>query len=431
VGLKSYNEYNRALNYSEVVHFEDYFPENDSWLEVSAYPSKSGLSVYFKDITERKRQEKIIRESNERFEKISEATNDAIWDFDVINNSLFWGKGYENQFGYNLDEFKPSLEVVLSLIHPEDRNHIAGKIQKFMSDGVSTNWFEEYRFKNAHGTYAYVIDRAIFVRDEEGQVTRVLGAMTDISYRKEYEESLKKLNDKLKRHTKELEVSNQELEQFAYVTSHDLQEPLRMISSFLTLLEKKYGDKLDEKALEYIYYAVDGAKRMKKIILDLLEFSKVGRFNEVKETVDLKELVEEYCILRKKLIQEKDVSIQFEDLSEINTYRVPLTQIFHNLLDNAIKYSKEDTPPEIKITAKEHHDHWEFALQDNGIGIPQDYFDKIFIIFQRLHNKDVYEGTGMGLAIVKKIIETMGGKIWLSSQPGEGTTFYFTIPKTI
>ncbi len=429
VGLKSYNLYNKAFKYQEVVHFEDYYPENDSWLEVSAYPSKAGLSVYFKDITERKRQEKTIRDSHERFEKITEATNDAIWDFDVVNNTLFWGKGYENQFGYKLDEFKPSLEVLISLIHPEDRNLVAKKIQKFMSDGVSTNWFEEYRFKKADGTYAFVIDRAIFIRNQEGNVTRVLGAMTDISYRKEYEESLKHLNSKLKRHTKELQISNQELEQFAYVTSHDLQEPLRMISSFMLLLEKKYGDKLDEKALEYIYYAVDGAKRMKKIILDLLEFSKVGRFNEIQEIVDTKELIDEYCLLRKKLISEKKVTIQYENLPEIKAYRAPLTQIFNNLLDNSIKYSKNDTPPLIQITATENQNNWEFAVKDNGIGIEAEYFKKIFIIFQRLHNKDTYEGTGMGLAIVKKIIETLDGKIWVTSQPGEGSTFYFTIPK--
>jgi PAS domain S-box-containing protein len=430
VGLKSYNEYHWAMMNNEIVHFEDYYPENNSWLEVSAYPSKTGLSVYFKDITERKLQEKQIRDTNERFEKITEATNDAIWDFDVINNIIFWGKGYENQFGYQLDEITPTVDFVISSIHPDDREHIAGKIQKFMTDGASTNWFEEYRFKRADGSYAYVVDRAIFIRDEESNVTRVVGAMTDISYRREYEESLKQLNEKLKRHSKELEISNQELEQFAYVTSHDLQEPLRMISSFLMLLEKKYGDKLDEKAHEYIYYAVDGAKRMKKIILDLLEFSKVGRFEDERETIDVNKMLEEYCILRKKLIQENNVSIVFNKLPNIATYRAPLTQIFHNLLDNAIKYRKEDTPPEIQITATENHDHWEFAVKDNGIGISPDFFGKIFIIFQRLHNKDIYDGTGMGLAIVKKIIETLEGKIWVSSQPGEGSTFYFTIPKT-
>lgn len=430
VGLKSYNEYHKAVKFQEVVHFEDYYPENDSWLEVSAYPSKSGLSVYFKDITQRKKQEKLIQDTNERFEKITEATNDAVWDFDVVNHKLFWGKGFETQFGYSLEQTTPTIDLLVSLIHPDDRSHIANKIQMFMTDGTSTNWFEEYRFKKADGDYAFIIDRAIFIRDDNGVVTRVVGAMTDISYRREYEEALKKLNDKLRRHTKELQISNQELEQFAYVTSHDLQEPLRMISSFLMLLEKKYGDKLDEKAHEYIFYAVDGAKRMRKIILDLLEFSKVGRFNEDTENIDLNEIVEEFCILRKKIIQEKKAQINYQGLPKIPTYKVPLTQVFHNLIDNAIKYSKENEPPIINIKAKEHAEHWEFCIQDNGIGIESQYFNKIFIIFQRLHEKDIHDGTGMGLAIVKKIIDALEGKIWVTSQPGKGSSFYFTLPKT-
>lgn len=430
VGLKSYHEYNKAMNYLEVVHFEDHYPENNSWLEVSAYPSKTGLSVFFKDITERKLQEKIIRESNERFEKVTEATNDAVWDFDVVNNQLFWGKGFENQFGFNLKKTTPTLDFLVSRIHPEDRPHVAAKIEKYMTDGTSTHWFEEYRFKKADGSYAFIIDRAVFIRDKNGQVTRVIGAMTDISYRKEYEESLQKLNERLQRHSKELEISNQELEQFAYVTSHDLQEPLRMISSFLMLLEKKYGDKLDDKALEYIYFAVDGAKRMKKIILDLLEFSKVGRFDEEKSQVAITDVIEEYTALRKKIIAEKEAQIHFEKLPVITSYRIPLTQVFHNLLDNAIKYSREGFPPKIQINAREHKKYWEFSVQDNGIGINAEYFNKIFIIFQRLHNNDVYEGTGMGLAIVKKIIDTLDGKIGVTSEPGKGSIFSFTIPKT-
>lgn len=430
VGLKSYKNYHMAVKYEQVVHFEDYYPENNSWLEVSAYPSKSGLSVYFKNITERKQQEKTIRETHERFEKITEATNDAIWDFDVVNNSLFWGKGFENQFGFDLNAITPTLDFLVSRIHPESQERIGAKIGQYMGDGVSTNWFEEYRFQKADGTYALIIDRAIFIRDETGAVTRVIGAMTDISYRKEYEESLKKLNERLKRHTHELEISNEELEQFAYVTSHDLQEPLRMISSFLTLLEKKYGNQLDEKAHEYIFYAVDGAKRMKKIILDLLEFSKVGRFDEEKTPVDIHGIIEEYCILHKKIILEKEVTIDYQNLPKIEGYSTPLTQVFNNLLDNAIKYSKTDVAPKIEIQATEYPAYWEFSVRDNGIGIEADYFNKIFIIFQRLHDKDSYEGTGMGLAIVKKIIEALDGKIWVTSQPGKGSTFFFTVPKT-
>ncbi len=429
VGLKFYTEYHKAFETGQIVQFEEYYPPTNSWFEVSAYPSKSGLSVYFKDVSSRKNAEEQIRQTNERFEKITEATNDAIWDFNVVNNKLFWGKGFKTQFGYDPEEKPPSFEFLQSLIHPKDRAHVTQKINQYMSDDKSTNWFEEYRFLKADGNYALVIDRAVFIRDQEGKVTRVVGAMTDISYREEYEESLKKLNAKLKKHTRELEISNAELEQFAYVASHDLQEPLRMVSSFLTQLERKYGDDLDEKARQYIHFAVDGAKRMRQIILDLLQFSRVGNIEEEKESVDLNEIIDDFRILRQKVIQEKKATITSGKLPIIINYKTPVSQVFHNLLDNALKYNIEGVSPKIKIDVEDKKDHWLFSIEDNGIGIEETYFEKIFIIFQRLHDKETYDGTGIGLAIVKKILENLNERIWVTSEVGKGTTFYFTFKK--
>jgi len=251
----------------------------------------------------------------------------------------------------------------------------------------------------------------------------------NITERKRNEEKLKKLHLDLESNLKTLAISNSELEQFAYVASHDLQEPLRMVTSFMTLLEKRYGDSLDDKAKKYIFYAVDGAKRMRQIILDLLDFSRVGKAEERLVLVDLNDLITEITSLYRKMIEEKNAKIQFDDLPVLNTFKAPLRQIFQNLISNGLKYQPESQIPKLYISYKETRAHWQFAVRDNGIGIDQQYFDKIFIIFQRLHNKNEYSGTGMGLAITKKIVENLGGNIWVESEEGKGSTFYFTISK--
>jgi PAS domain S-box-containing protein len=295
----SYKKYHEAVKTNKAVHFEDYFVPLSKWYEISAYPSESGLSVYFKDITERKT------------------------------------------------------------------------------------------------TQAHLIE----------------------------------LNKNLQKHAKELSVSNAELEQFAYVASHDLQEPLRMITGFLTQLEKKYGDIVDDKGKQYIHFAVDGAKRMRQIILDLLEFSRVGKSEDKLEEIDFGELIDEITALYHKQIEEQQATINIAPLPTLQGYKVQIRQVFQNLISNALKYQHAGTAPLVSISCKEFKNHWQFIVKDNGIGINPEYFDKIFIIFQRLHNKDEYSGTGMGLAVTRKIIENMGGKIWVESEEGKGCSFYFTVLK--
>jgi signal transduction histidine kinase len=222
---------------------------------------------------------------------------------------------------------------------------------------------------------------------------------------------------------------NDDLEQFAYVVSHDLQEPLRMVTGFMAQLDKKYHHVLDAKAHQYIHFATDGAKRMQTIILDLLEYSKIGTMKGERELVDMNQIVNEYTLLRRQLIQKTGAALFKDDLPSIRGYRAPIVQIMHNLLDNAIKYSIIDKSPIIGIRALEQEHYWEFAVQDNGIGIETEFQDRIFVLFQRLHNKYVNEGTGMGLAIAKRTVENLGGKIWVRSALDKGSTFHFTIPK--
>jgi light-regulated signal transduction histidine kinase (bacteriophytochrome) len=250
-----------------------------------------------------------------------------------------------------------------------------------------------------------------------------------LAKKEEYMMQMHKLNEELQKQAQTLAISNSELEQFAYVASHDLQEPLRMITSFMNLLEMKYIDIIDDRGKQYIHYAVDGAKRMKEVILDLLEFSRIGRTETNLEEVDIKNLVNETLALYQKQIKDLHAEIKIDDLPKLQTYKPLIRQVFQNLISNGLKYHSQDQTPVIIIKSEEKKDYWQFSVADNGIGVEPEYFEKIFIIFQRLHNNAEYPGTGMGLAIAKKIVENLGGKIWIESAQGKGSTFYFTVLK--
>ncbi|MGM0932966.1 MAG: PAS domain S-box protein [Bacteroidota bacterium] len=381
-----------------------------------------------RDVTDLIEYKKELFMSNERFKYLTQATSDAIWDWDLEKEEIYWGEGLETLFGYKLSELSTDIKMWLKNIHPEDMEVASDSLKNAIA-GSDRKWEAEYRFATESGEYKYVYDRGYIVRDQAGKAIRAVGAMQDISKTKEYESSLKSLNDDLKKYAKELEISNAELEQFAYVASHDLQEPLRMVTSFLTQLEKKYSEQLDEKAHTYIHFAVDGAKRMRSIILDLLEFSRVGRSEDKQELIDVNEIISEVKLLCRKEIEDSDAFITTEGLPEIVAPKSPIRQVFQNLISNAIKYRKATMPPKIEIKLEESGKYYVFSIKDNGIGIDPEYFDKIFIIFQRLHQREKFSGTGMGLAVTKKIIENLGGKIWLESKEGEGSIFYFSIFK--
>jgi len=414
---------NAAFSEQKSQRFEMHLASLDLWHEVSVYPSYQGLSVYVKDITYRKQAEKDIRESNERYHLAAKATNDIIWDWDLTSNLFVRNAdNVERMLGYPPEISQSADFDWLRLIHAEDADRIQQKIFSMIENTETFYMDDEYRVKKADGSYAYVYERAYILRDETGKAVRMIGSTEDVSKMKENELQLKK-------RAEELAVSNMELEQFAFVASHDLQEPLRMITSFLTQLDKKYEAVLDDKAKQYIYFAVDGAKRMRQIILDLLEYSRVGRVESVQENINMETLLNEVTLLLQKKIKEKQAVISIDPLPVIFSYTAPMRQVFQNLISNALKYSKKDTPPKIHIGVNTYPDHWQFFVADNGIGIHPDYFEKVFILFQRLHTNTEYSGTGMGLTISKKIAESMGGKIWLESEEGVGTTFYVEIPR--
>jgi hypothetical protein len=545
-----------------------------------------------REIQERQQAQEELLRSEERFQLIAQATNDAIWDWNLRTNSVWWNEGIQKLFGYSLSEVGTDVTWWYDQIHPDDRKRIASKIHAAI-DGGSHSWSDEYRFRRADGSYAYVFDRGYVVADGNETPTRMIGGMTDITNNKQAEAAIKQQNQRsqlfaevtlkirqslqldeilqttvtevqnilqadrvlvyrlwsdgtgssvaeaalpdlpevmgytfpeevfpeeskqqyrqgrirklvdveedsqippclvdflqrfqvraklvvpilakkelwglliahqcsgsrqwttfetellqqlanqigialtqaqlLEQETlqrQELARSNAELQQFAYIASHDLQEPLRMVTSYLQLIERRYKDRLGPDANDFIQYAVDGAARMRTLINDLLTYSRIGTQGRPFELTSSNQAIARAIANLKIAIEESEAAVIYKDLPNLQADPTQLTQLFQNLISNAIKFHRE-VPPQIWIEASRQDEAWLFSVQDNGIGIDPQYAERIFVIFQRLNNRVDYAGTGIGLAVCKKIVERHGVKIWVQSELGGGATFYFTIP---
>lgn len=298
--------------------------------------------------------------------------------------------------------------------------------QKVLHSGVAIVNREEPLLKQ-DGEQRWLLTTKIPIKDEQDQVTGLVGISRDITDLKNSAQKLEILNNSLQRKAEELTTSNNELEHFAYIASHDLQEPLRMVESFMVLLLKKHGDALPDTAKEYIDFAIGGARRMKNLIHDLLEYSRVGSIEEMNDLVDLNVVLSDIELDFKQTIKQESAKLTIAPLPVVMGNALLLQQVFQNLIGNAIKYKGEATV-QIDIGFQEDRGKYIFYIKDNGIGIDPKYFNKIFIIFQRLHTADLYSGTGIGLAICKKIIEKHQGEIWVHSELGKGSTFYFSLP---
>jgi PAS domain S-box-containing protein len=270
------------------------------------------------------------------------------------------------------------------------------------------------------GSYKTILNSAVPIIKSNGLIQGAIIVNVDITDRKSYEV-------KLQQTLIELERSNRELEQFAYIASHDLQEPLRMVSSYTQLLEKQYKEKLDNRAVEYISFAVEGAKRMQSLIIDLLKYARVTTRAQAFEPVDCNLVLKEAISDLKMAIDESCADIIYDNLPEVNADPTQIRQLLQNLIGNAIKFHSSKKPL-IKISARFQKNEWIFSVEDNGIGIDQRHYERIFMLFQRLHERDKYTGTGIGLAVCKKIVERHGGRIWPESQLNVGTKMLFSIP---
>ncbi len=308
--------------------------------------------------------------------------------------------------------------VDLHALHAKKGQELADTIWSTVKAGG--RWQGEIWLRRKNGEEFPAWMSATGVNDHKGNMTHIVAEFSDIT-------SFKQTQDALTKRTEELAHSNRELEQFAYVASHDLQEPLRMVASYTQLLARRYKDKLDDDANEFIHYAVDGATRMQALINDLLALSRIGTHAKPMGPCESELALSRALTNLRIAIQESGAEVTHDGMPNIVADITQLTQLFQNLIGNALKF-RGSHPLKVHIGVERKLRDWQFSIRDNGIGIAPEHFDRIFVIFQRLHGKQEYPGTGIGLAVCKKIVERHEGSIWLESKPGEGTVFYFTIP---
>ncbi|MGE5497952.1 MAG: PAS domain S-box protein [Syntrophothermus sp.] len=389
------------------------------WYSYYVYSPKRGeFTLIFLDVTERKELEISLSELKENLLEAQKLAKLGSYQIYVQSGKMLWTNELFHILGLEHLKEAPDLEKLKKMIHPDDLDKTVKKIQRIIENKVTEH--DEYRIVLKDNSIKYIHTVCHPTVNDSGEVEMITGTVMDITERKLAELESRKTFEELKR-------SNKELEQFAYVASHDLQEPLRMVSNYVKLLSEKYGDKLDEKAKGFIHFAVDGASRMNRLIKDLLMFSRLTTQANPFEQVDLNLVLSEIFQDLKLLISERKVNIIFNQLPAVFADKVQMWQLFKNLILNGIKFNVSERP-EIQIKAKRNGKQWLFSITDNGIGIEKEYFDRIFMIFQRLHEREKYPGTGIGLAICQKIVERHGGLIWVESETGKGSTFHFTLP---
>ncbi|WP_276373666.1 PAS domain S-box protein [Chryseolinea sp. H1M3-3] len=400
-------------------------------ISLTILPVKQDNSEFFcafiEDISEKKEAQSQLQKAHTQLLSAQQIAKLGYWELDLIGNANYWSTQIYEICGLDKKANVASIQEFADLIHPDDRQEFLENHRAALQGIPFLK--PDYRLIRKDGDLRYILIEASRVCDDKGTPIRLQGTLQDITRLKKNELALIELNNELNKRAMELAKSNAELEQFAYITSHDLQEPLRMVTSFLTQIEKKYNDILDEKGRQYIHFAVDGAARMKRIILDLLEYSRVGKSDSAVQKIDMNELLKEIVQLNQTTIEEKNAEVIWHDLPVIQFSKTPLQQVLHNLVGNGLKYQRPGQRPRVEIRFTETLSHWQFSIADNGIGIDPKNFDAVFVLFKRLHNRDEFSGTGLGLAICKKIVESYQGKIWVDSSPGVGSTFHFTIPK--
>lgn len=359
-----------------------------------------------------------IAGSDDFFRELLEAAPDGILIVDQDGRIVLVNQHSEELFGYRRGEL---LNLPIEVLIPaEARERHRVHRQSYLAEprvrpmGMNMELMAQRK------------DASLFPAEISLSPAQVRGRMLIIAIVRDISER-RRAQQQLARQAQELARSNAELEQFAYIASHDLQEPLRMVSSYVQLLARRYRGKLDANADEFIGFAVDGVKRMQALIEDLLAYSRLTRKGPSPEETDVNAVVCDACFNLQLALRESAAKVSYDDLPTVRCDRTQFIQLFQNLIANAVKF-RSQASPQIDISAQREGDCWRFIVRDNGIGIEPQYLERIFVIFQRLHSREAYPGTGMGLAICKRIVERHGGRIGVESQPGAGAAFWFTLP---
>ena len=386
----------------------------------------NGISVVVHEITERKRMEQALRESEERFRALVEASSDALFCMSPHWNEI---RRLHRQ-NFALDTGAINRYLLLEYIHPDDQERIIAAVEKAI--GNKCKFELEYRIRIPDGSFRWILARAVPLLGTDGEISEWFGLATDISERMRVEEALQKANEELeirvKERTQELEEKNRALQDFAFIISHDLQEPLRKIQVFGSLLRSAYGNVLDDGGRDYLLRMENSAARMQNLILDLLRYNRLTEKGGPFTVVDLKRTLEETVMDLSELIEITGGAVEIGDLPAIDANPTLMGQLFQNLVSNALKYHGEKQP-RVKVYCPANAKHiCKIIVEDNGIGFEAKHADLIFKPFRRLHGIDKYEGTGMGLAICRKIVERHGGSITAKGKPGKGSVFMIHLP---
>ena len=414
--------------------------EENRWIKLNATPQykkdkTEPYQVYttFEDITEYQKDKDSHNQSLKLFHDIINGFPSIIFVKDIEGRFLTINNKLEELLGVTNEELMGKTDY--DIICKELADFYRANDQKVLEERKAIHFEEEADLIDGHH---FFIANKFPIYDSDGKPYGVGSISTDITERKLLEEKLKAAHDNLEQKVKErteallksnneLRRSNEELERFAYVSSHDLQEPLRMVTLYSQLLERRYKNSLDDDADDFIEYIVENAKRMKQLIDDLLDYSRVSSHAKEFENVNLEKVLDTVFKDLSISIIENNVKMNYETLPTVLADQNQMIQVFQNLITNAIKF-RGDKSPEINISAHKDQDEWILSVSDNGIGIKSEHQKQIFVVFKRLHTKEEYPGSGIGLSITQKIIKQHGGQIWVESEPGKGSTFCFTIP---
>ena len=419
--------YVSVVETGETVDREFYYEhERDTivWLHIVAVKLNDGLAVTFRNITDRKRAEIALRDSEERFRAIFEQAAVGIAKTALCGQFMRVNPGFCQIVRYAESELLQKNWQAIT--HPDDIEADREYVRSLLSGNIQTFSMEKRLVcKDQAVRWANVTVSAM--RDAKGTPQYLICAIEDISERKLVQELLQASLDTQTRYAQELTRSNAELEQFSYVASHDLQAPLSTIAGYAQLLEKRCHNQLDAQGNKFIRNIVNSCGRMQALIDDLLEYSRVGRSEKPFDVIDCNLVFEDACANLQLAIRQEQASVTRGDLPRVRGDSFQLLQLFQNLIGNAIKYRSSEAPM-VRVSASRQGDSWVFSVQDNGIGIAEQYHPRIFQLFQRLHSQKQYSGTGIGLAICQRIVDRHGGRLWVESEPNRGSTFYFSIP---